>query len=86
VESFASRVREEVLSVEAFDSLPEAKIVIEEWRDTYNSRKPHSSLGVADASRLRARPEDLRQADSQGEETDERGPVIKAGELLWALA
>ncbi|GIW56481.1 MAG: hypothetical protein KatS3mg082_2885 [Nitrospiraceae bacterium] len=29
VEPFASRVRDEVLSVEAFDSLPEAKVVIE---------------------------------------------------------
>jgi len=45
VESFASRVRDEVLAVEAFDSLPEAKIVIEEWRNTYNTRRPHSSLG-----------------------------------------
>jgi putative transposase len=45
VESFASRVRDEVLAVEAFDSLPEAKIVIEDWRNTYNTRRPHSSLG-----------------------------------------
>jgi len=45
VESFASRVRDEVLAVEAFDSLPEAKVVIEEWRNTYNHRRPHSSLG-----------------------------------------
>ena len=44
VESFASRVRDEVLAVEAFDSLTEAKIVIEEWRNTYNTRRPHSSL------------------------------------------
>jgi transposase InsO family protein len=45
VESFASRVRDEVLAVEAFDSLPEAKIVIEDWRNTYNTRRPPSSLG-----------------------------------------
>jgi len=45
VESFASRVRDEVLAVEAFHSLPEAKIVIEEWRNTYNTLRPHSSLG-----------------------------------------
>ena len=45
VESFASRVRDEVLAVEAFDSLPEAKIVIEDWRHTYNTVRPHSSLG-----------------------------------------
>jgi transposase InsO family protein len=45
VESFAGKVRDEVLSVEAFDSLTEAKIVIEDWRNTYNTRRPHSSLG-----------------------------------------
>jgi putative transposase len=45
VESFASRVRDEILSVEAFDSLLEAKTVIEEWRNTYNHNRPHSSLG-----------------------------------------
>ncbi len=45
VESFGSRVRDEVLSIEAFDSLREAKVVIEEWRNTYNQLRPHSSLG-----------------------------------------
>jgi len=45
VESFGSRVRDEVLAVEAFDSLLEAKAVIEEWRNTYNTIRPHSSLG-----------------------------------------
>jgi putative transposase len=45
VESFASRVRDEVLAVEAFDSLLETKTVIEEWRNTYNTERPHSSLG-----------------------------------------
>jgi putative transposase len=44
VESFGGKVRDDVLAVEAFDSLLEAKIVIEDWRDTYNHRRPHSSL------------------------------------------
>jgi putative transposase len=45
VESFGGKVRDEVLAVEAFDSLLEAKTVIEDWRNTYNSVRPHSSLG-----------------------------------------
>ncbi len=45
VESFGSRVRDEVLAVEAFDSVLEAKTVIEDWRTSYNTRRPHSSLG-----------------------------------------
>jgi len=31
--------------MEAFGSLLEAKTVIEDWRNTYNHRRPHSSLG-----------------------------------------
>jgi transposase InsO family protein len=45
VESFGSRVRDEVLSVEAFDSVPEAQTVITDWKTIYNHRRPHSSLG-----------------------------------------
>jgi putative transposase len=45
VESFASSARDEVLAVEAFGSLREAKTVIEDWRNTYNQLRPHSSLG-----------------------------------------
>jgi putative transposase len=45
VESFGSRVRDEVLSVEAFDSVLEAQTVINDWKDIYNHKQPHSSLG-----------------------------------------
>jgi len=45
VESFGGKVRDEVLAVEAFDSLLEAKTVFEDWTTTYNTRRPHSSLG-----------------------------------------
>ena len=61
VESFGSRVRDEVLAVEAFDSLLEAKTVIEDWRTTYNTIRPHSSLGwktpAAYAASLDRQPE-----------------------------
>jgi putative transposase len=45
VESFGSRVRDEVLSVEAFSSLAEAAVVLEDWRNVYNTQRPHGSLG-----------------------------------------
>jgi transposase InsO family protein len=45
VESVGSRVRDEVLSVEAFDSVLEAQTVITDWRTIYNHWRPHSSLG-----------------------------------------
>ena len=45
VESFGSRVRDEVLSVEAFDSVLEAQTVINDWIDIYNEQRPRSSHG-----------------------------------------
>ena len=44
VESFGSRVRDEVLAVEAFDSVLEAQTVINDWKNIYNHQRPHSSL------------------------------------------
>jgi putative transposase len=46
VESFHSRVRDELLDVEEFSCLAEAKVVISDWREDYNHRRPHSALGM----------------------------------------
>ena len=46
VETFHSRVRDELLDVEEFSCLPEAKVVIGDWREDYNLRRPHSALGM----------------------------------------
>jgi putative transposase len=46
VESFHSRVRDELLDVEEFACLAEARVVIEDWRQDYNRHRPHSSLGM----------------------------------------
>ena len=45
VESFGSRLRDELLAVEAFTSLLEAKVLVEGWRIEYNTLRPHSALG-----------------------------------------
>jgi len=45
VESFHSRVRDELLDLELFCGLPEARVLIEDWREDYNQRRPHSALG-----------------------------------------
>lgn len=44
-ESFHSRFRDEFLSMEEFDSVSAAKRLTAAWRDEYNHRRPHSSLG-----------------------------------------
>ena len=46
VESFHSRVRDELLDIEEFSCLAEAQVVIEDWREDYNQRRPHSALGM----------------------------------------
>jgi len=45
VESFHGRLRDELLDREAFGSLAEAKVIVEDWRRSYNEQRPHSSLG-----------------------------------------
>jgi putative transposase len=44
-ESFNSKLRDELLNIEVFSSLKEAKVLIEDWRRHYNTKRPHSSLG-----------------------------------------
>jgi len=45
VESFNARLRDELLDGEIFYSLREAQIIIEGWRQHYNTVRPHASLG-----------------------------------------
>ncbi len=44
VESFNGKLRDELLNVEIFDTLWEAKVLVERWRREYNQRRPHSAL------------------------------------------
>ena len=44
VESFGSRLRDELLAVEAFTTLLEAQVLVEDWRIEYNTARPHSAL------------------------------------------
>jgi putative transposase len=44
-ESFNGKLRDELLDGEVFYSLAEARVVIESWRQHYNTSRPHSALG-----------------------------------------
>ena len=44
-ESFIGRLGDELLKREAFTSLVEAKVLVEEYREHHNERRPHSALG-----------------------------------------
>ena len=45
IESFNGKLRDELLDREIFDTLFEAKVLIERWRLDYNTHRPHSALG-----------------------------------------
>lgn len=44
MESFNGKLRDELLNAEVFNTLAEAKVLIEGWRKHYNTVRPHSSL------------------------------------------
>lgn len=54
-ESFNGTLRRECLDQEYFANLREAKIVIEEYRQKYNTRRPHSSLNYETPAEVGAR-------------------------------
>jgi putative transposase len=52
VESFGSRIRDELLGVEIFSCLAEARVMVEDWRQDYNQHRPHSALGMTSPARF----------------------------------
>lgn len=70
-ESFHSRFRDECLNQEAFFTVHEAAILIEQYRRAYNRARPHSSLQYqtpAEVATRRARPP-RAQVQPHGEQT-----------------
>jgi putative transposase len=45
IESFNSRLRDELLILEIFDSMWEIRFILEEHHKNYNHYRPHSALG-----------------------------------------
>lgn len=54
-ESFFSRLRDEFLGMEVFESLPAARKLTLAWKEDYNHHRPHSSLGYVPPSEFAAR-------------------------------
>jgi putative transposase len=54
VESFNSRLRDELLNVEVFTCLSEARVLAADWREDYNANHPHSALGMMSPARFAA--------------------------------
>jgi len=54
-ESFHSRLRDEFLATEVFESVAAARKLTQAWRDDYNHHRPHSSLGYEAPAEFAAR-------------------------------
>jgi putative transposase len=63
VESFNGRLRDELLNIEEFACLTEAKVIIEDWRIQYNTYKPHSALDGLTPAEYAARENNQHQPD-----------------------
>ena len=65
-ESFHGRLRDELLDAELFADLAEAKALAASWKNDYNHRRPHSSLGYRTPAEFAAslRPAPLRATPS----------------------
>jgi putative transposase len=55
VESYGSRMRDELLAIEQFDSLLETQVFVEDWREEYNTYRPHSALEMLTPSEFAER-------------------------------
>ena len=54
-ESFHSRLRDEFLATEQFESLAAARTLTTAWKEDYNHHRPHSSLGYVPPCEFAAR-------------------------------
>jgi transposase InsO family protein len=68
VESFNGKLRDELLAREQFDTLLEAKVLIERWRRHYNAVRPHSSLGYRAPAPETIQPAPIASATPQRSE------------------
>ena len=73
-ESFNGKLRDEFLNGEIFYTLPEATVLVEQWRRVYNTVRPHSACG-----RLPPAPEALKPSPWFLRIPQLQGPQTAAG-------
>ena len=59
VESLNGKLRDAMLNREIFDTVGEAKVLVERWRNEYNHLRPHSALGYRPPAPETILPPDL---------------------------
>jgi putative transposase len=70
IESFNGKFRDELLNGEIFDTVLEARVIIERWRKDYNQKRPHSSLGYRPPAPETLLPAQSNQLDLNREITN----------------
>ena len=80
IESFNGKLRDELLAREQFDTLFEAKVLIERWRREYNTIRPHSSLGYRPPVPEAIHPLSSLPATPTGKKED--GPYVRENYTL----
>ena len=88
-------LRDELLEREAFDTLLEAKVLIERWRQHYNTIRPHSALGyrppappgvASPCVRMAYASANARGWSIGGQNPNLRTGVIHGGRSIWRAA
>ena len=82
IESFNSRLRDECLNEHLFDSLAEARQIIEAWRLDYNHARPHSSLGTLTPSEFAELQGDGPPEQAQGSAARPLAPPPHPGQNI----
>lgn len=54
IESFNSKLRDELLNAEMFFNVKQAQILVDQWRNDYNHHRPHSSIGYLSPAKFAA--------------------------------
>ena len=74
----STMLRDELLNLESFDSLFEAQVLIEDWRQEYNHYRPHQSLRYLTPAEFTRRWHAEHQPTPHSGWTDEWGLVRQA--------
>jgi Integrase core domain len=74
-------MRDELLAIEQFERLLEAQVLIGDWRQEYNSYRPHSALGMLTPAEFAK-----AMADQPTQTLIAGGPTTGSGQLPKAVA
>lgn len=79
IESFNSRLRDELLNTEVFTCLEEARVLAEDWRQDYNANHPHSALGMMSPEHFAASLRSPSGLSTRGGDQERYSPQTNPG-------